>query len=118
MARSIRKNKLNKNISTKSWNSYKQQRNFCLKLLRQTKEKYFNNLNAENVSDNNTFRKSVKLLFSNKVLNAKNILLLGQNEIVSNDGKIATIMDNYFTNLTKHLNLQVNKINHRGKFFF
>ena len=33
------------------------------------------------------------------------------NEIV-NDRKIATIIYRYFTNITKHLNLKANKINH------
>ena len=41
------KNKFNKNSSAKNWNSCKKQRNFCLKLLRQTKEKYFNNINIK-----------------------------------------------------------------------
>ena len=36
--RSRLKNKFNKNTSAKNWNSYKKQRNFCLKLLRQTGE--------------------------------------------------------------------------------
>ena len=35
------------------------------------------------------------------------------NEIVSDDGKIATIMNWYFTNITKHMNLKANKISHR-----
>ena len=34
IARSRLKNKFNKNSSAKNWNSYKKQRNFCLKLLR------------------------------------------------------------------------------------
>ena len=33
------------------------------------------------------------------------------NEII-NDRKIATIIYRYFTNITKHLNLKANKINH------
>ena len=33
------------------------------------------------------------------------------NEIVNDDGKIATIMNRYFTNITKHMN----KISHREK---
>ena len=44
MTRSRLKNKFNKNSSAKNWNSYKKQRNFYLKLLRQIKEKYFNNI--------------------------------------------------------------------------
>ena len=71
MTRSRLKNKFNKNSSAKNWNSYKKQRNFCLKLLlRQTKEKYFNNINVKKVSDNATFWKSVKSFFSNKRLNS------------------------------------------------
>ena len=31
----------------KNWSSYKKRRNFCLKLLRQTKEKYFNNIDIK-----------------------------------------------------------------------
>ena len=50
--RSRLKNKFNKNSSAKNRNSYKKQTNFCLKLLRQTKEKYFNNINVKKVSNN------------------------------------------------------------------
>ena len=57
------KNKFNKNTSGKNWNSYKKQRNFCLKLLRQVKKKYFNNITVKKVSDNKTFWKSVKPFF-------------------------------------------------------
>ena len=36
--RSRLKNKFNKNSSAKNWNSFKKQRNFSLKFLRQTKK--------------------------------------------------------------------------------
>ena len=77
MTRSKLKNKFNKNSSAKKWNSYKKQRNFCLKL------------------------------------NSNNILLVEGNEIVNDDGKIATILNRYFTNITKYMNLKANKISHR-----
>ena len=35
------------------------------------------------------------------------------NEIVNDDRKTATIMNRYFTNVTKHMNLKAAKINHR-----
>ena len=35
------------------------------------------------------------------------------NKIVNDDGKIANIMNRYFTNITKHMNLKANKIIHR-----
>ena len=34
------------------------------------------------------------------------------NEIVNDDGKIATIVNRYFTNITKHMNLKANKSSH------
>ena len=110
--RSRLKNRFNKNSSAKIWSSYKKQRNFCLKLLRQTKEKYFNNINVKKVSDNKNFWKSVKPFFSNKGLNSNNILLVEENEIVNDDGKIATIMNRYFTNITKYMNFKENKISY------
>ena len=36
-----------------------------------------------------------------------------ENEIFNDDGKITTIMNRYFTNKTKHMNLKANKISHR-----
>ena len=113
MTRSRLKNKFSKISSAKYWNSYKKQINFCLKLLRQTKEEYFSNINVKEVSDNKTFWKSVKPFFSNKGLNSNNILLKEGNEIVNDDGKIAFIMNMYFTNITKHMNLKTNKMSHR-----
>ena len=38
-----------------------------------------------------------------------------ENEIVKDDGKIATIMSRYFTNITKHMNLKANKISRQEK---
>ena len=66
MTRSRLKIKLNKTSSAENWISYKKQINFCLKLLRQTKKKYFN-LNVKKVSDNKIFWYSVKPFFSNVV---------------------------------------------------
>lgn len=36
-----------------------------------------------------------------------------EKSVESDDGKIATVMKNYFTNITKYLNLKVNKISHQ-----
>ena len=33
--------------------------------------------------------------------------------MVNDDGKTATIMNRYFTNITKHKNLKANKISHQ-----
>ena len=46
-------------------------------------------------------------------LNPNNILLVEGNEIVKDDEKIPTVMNSYFTNITKHMNLKANKISHQ-----
>ena len=51
--------------------------------------------------------------FSSKGLNSNNILLVEGNETANDDGKIATIMNRYFKNITKYMNLNGNKISHR-----
>ena len=43
---------------------------FCVKLLRKTKQDYFNNINIKNVSDTKKFWRMIKLYFSNKGLNS------------------------------------------------
>ena len=40
-------------------------------------------------------------------------MLVEGNEIVNDNGEIATIMNRYFMNITKHMNLKANKISHR-----
>ena len=39
--------------------------------------------------------------------------LRSTSQIVNDDGKIATIVNRYFTNITKHMNLKANKISHQ-----
>ena len=40
-------------------------------------------------------------------------MLVEGNEIVNDDGKISAIMNRYFKNTTKHMNLEANKISDR-----
>ena len=64
MVQSKLKNRFNKKKTTENWNNYKNQRNFCVKLLRKTKKDYFNSLNVKILAK--TFLKTIKPYFSNK----------------------------------------------------
>ena len=110
MLRSRLKNNLNKQRSDENWNNYKKQRNFCVKLLRQTKEKYFSDINVKSIPDNKKFWKTMKLFFSNKGLNMNSMMLVEDSGILRNEEIIANIMNNYFTNITTHLKLKPTKI--------
>ena len=109
MLRSNLKNNFNKQRSDENWDNHRKQRNYCVKLLCQTKEKYFSNINVKSVSDNKKFWKTIKPFFSNKGLNANNMILIEDNKIVREEEIIANIMNNYFTNIVTHLKLKPTK---------
>ena len=110
MLRSRLKNNFNKQRSDKNWDNYKKQRNFCVKLLRQIKEKYFSDFNVKSISDNKKFWKTIKPFFPNKGLNTNNMMLVEDNEIVREEEIIANITNNNFTNITTHRKLKPIKI--------
>ena len=83
------KNKYNKNPSIENKISYKKQRNQCVKLLKLSKKKFYNNLNPKFITDNKKFWKCIKPLFSDKQRNNHNITLVSGEQIITNDGVIA-----------------------------
>ena len=107
MLRSKLKNKFNKERNHINWCNYKRQRNYCLSILRKSKKEYFNSLNMKQVSDNKLFWKSVKpFFFNDKGSNSSKITLVEENNIISDEAEIANIMNNYFINVSKTLNLK------------
>ena len=80
--------------------------NFFVKL------KYFKNLNVKDLSDNHKFWKTIKLYFTNNALNSNKLLLKEKGNLNSDDKEPATIMNNFFINITKDLEL---KIDSKGK---
>ena len=61
-------------LSLVTWQAYKSQRNACTKLLMLWKCEYFNKLDTKLISDNKTFRKSIKPFFSDKFITHKKLL--------------------------------------------
>ena len=92
--------------------NYRKQRNKCAKVLRNTKQQYFNNLNSKSIADTNTTSitgtdtKTVKPLFSNKSKTANTIILHENYRRIKNNKKISYTLNKYFTNLPKTLKLR------------
>ena len=63
-------------------------------------------MNIKQVSDNKLFWKSVKPFFNDKGSNSSKITLVEENNIISDAEEISNIMNNYFINVTKTLNLK------------
>ena len=57
MLRSRLQNTFNKQSSDENWDNCKKQRDFYIKVLRQTREKYFSDINVKSISDNKNSRK-------------------------------------------------------------
>ena len=64
------------------------------------------NLNLKDLSDNHKFWKTIKPCFSNKGLNSKKLLLKEKGNLVSDEKELATIMNNFFINITKNLEMK------------
>ena len=103
--RSKRRNNYNKNRNYENWCKYNGQCYPCLNLLRKTKKNFYKALDEKQVSDSKTW-KNVKPFFSDKGVNSSKITLVEKKAIVIDEEKIANIMNNYFTNITKNLNLK------------
>ena len=86
---------------------YEKQRNFRVSLLRKEKKNYFENLDTKNISDNKIFRKTVKALLSNKCRLPVNVKLVKENDVISDNSKIADVFNDFFTYVIKNLNIAV-----------
>ena len=100
------KNRFNKCRTYENSCNYKTQRNYYISLLRKTKQKYFKNLNFNDVTDNKSFWRTIKPYFNEKGSGSDKIALSGNESILTNEKEIANTMNNYFINIAKHLNLK------------
>ena len=80
------------------------------KLLKQSKNRHFNSLNVNDVTENKKFLKTIKPFFTEKNKTTTNIILAENNQTVRGNKVIYQIFNTYFTNVTKCLNLrQINE---------
>ena len=86
---------------------YNEQRNYCVTLLRRTKKKYFNNLNAKLVTDNKKkiFWKTIKPWLSDKVFSNDKIILIENETVESCPIKTSKICSDYFANIVNSLEI-------------
>ena len=87
---------------------YNYQRNICVSLLRKSRRSYFENLNVTLVRDKKKFWKNVAPLFSNKIKSKERITLIENENIISNDKKVAETFLEFFSNVVKSSNISQN----------
>ena len=70
-----------------------------MKLLRNTKNEFYNNLNLKYITENKLFWKTVKPSFVDKILKDKGLILVENNAITSDENELVAIFSKYFGNI-------------------
>ena len=84
---------------------YNKQRNYCVKLLRLKKQKYYESLEIS--KKKKTFWKTISPLFSNKSYSTNSrITLLENGNILSEESKAAVTFNEFFSNVFKELKIE------------
>ena len=107
MNRSKLKNKFLKENSEENRLAYNKQRNLCTSLLWKEKKAYFENLDTSKITDNKTFWKTMKPMFSKKCVTKESMTLVKDDEIVLESQAIAELFNKFFANIVTELNLAI-----------
>ena len=105
MKRSNLRSKYLKSRNEEVRQRFVKQIHLCVSLLRKTKRSYHSTLNKKNVIDNRKLCKMVKPLLSNKFVNCEKITLVYNEKIFTNHKEIAKVLNYFFSNLIKTLNI-------------
>ena len=84
---------------------YSHQRNYCVSLLRKTKNTYYSNLNEKKIKDNKTFWKTVQPFLSDKTPCDEKITLIEKDKIVKSDTKTENVLSTSFSTIISNLNI-------------
>ena len=98
--------------------AYNKQRNYCVNLIRKEKKAYYSSLNIREVTDNKTFWRKVKPLFSEKIKLQTKILLVEKGndlidpkifseveKVISGDMEIAETFNEFSVNIVPSLKI-------------
>ena len=92
----LKESKFLKHKTTESRQIYTKQRNYCSRLYKKERKKYYNNLNNNKITDNKLFWKRVKPLLPEKGTRFANINLVDKVNIISEDRDVAETLNNFF----------------------
>ena len=112
MKRSELESKYVKNKTNENSKPYKKQRNFCNKLYKKERKKYYERLDLNNVTDDKKFWKTVKTFLPDKVTTFPKMSLIENDDIISDESKVANSFSNFFANVihslgSKQTNIQM-----------
>ena len=106
MTRTRLRNRFLKNRSNRIRDLFRKEENLCVSPSRKSKKWLLPNLNQKQITDNKRFRKTVKPFLSNKVQSSEIINLTNEKDsLVTDCGKSATELENFFSSVVRNLNI-------------
>ena len=100
-----------KNVANKTGNlvdieNYKRQRNYVTFLNRKTEKDYYRNLNPNKIQTTKSFFDTFKPFFSSKYTPFEKLILVENEQVISDNLSCAEIMNDYFINITDSLSIE------------
>ena len=105
MKQSELKSKYFKNQSTDDFKLYKKHKNYCSKLYKKERKRYYNSMNLTNLNDNRHFWKTVKPFLSDKGSHTSKINLVNNEEVISDEIALAETFSKFYENAIKNLGI-------------
>ena len=106
MKRSQLESKYYRDSTVKNGNKYKKQKNFCSKLYKKERKKFYSNLDIKNVTENKLFWKTMKPFLSDKCSYISKISLVHEGNVLSDDLELAKTFNNFFENAVDDLEIK------------
>ena len=112
MKRSQLENKYIRNSAVENMNKYKKHKNFCSKLYKKERKKFYSQLDIKNITDNKLFWKTMKPFLSDKCTYASKISLVRNDNVISDDQELAVTFNNFFEQAVDNLGIQEYQSDH------
>ena len=90
--------------------AFKKHKNYCNRLRKRTRKNYYNKLDVKKITDNTKFWDTVCPLFSDKGGIRDKIVLIENDEIISESIEVAETFNNYFASSADSLGTAKNKL--------
>ena len=103
MKRSELTTKYRANPTNENKKAYKKQKNFCNRLYKKERKKYYDNIDLKDIIDNRKFWKTVKPFLSNKTKNSQKICLKEKDETITDPSKVANLLNEHFIDAVSSL---------------
>ena len=109
MNRSSLEHKFYKSPTLRNKQAFNKQKNYCNRLYKKERQKFYNNLNLNNITDNKKFWDTIKPFFSEKGGPKENIVLVQGDKVISDDTQVAQTFNDFFKTTVDSLGIIENR---------